>query len=837
MRRDQSQWWKDGYTADWWDSLERGERELFLSQLTKGKREEFFRDWRVWAFDYQIPPETDWDTWLFLAGRGSGKTRSAVEYIIDCVNQEWARRIAIVGQGEDDVRQVMVQGEALALDTPIPTPAGWVAFGDLRPGDEVFARDGSITTVVGLTPIWENRACYAVLAAGAKAIIADERHLWVCSSRAERRPERPRRESIRSTADIAANVRVRRPDLCEFELPMHGALDLPDADLPVPPYTLGAWLGDGDTRGQGTFTCHPKDAEVVEQIRLDGFEVNPRVGNYAWGIKKLKVRLRAAGLLGRKTIPATYLRASARQRLALLQGLMDTDGYVSPSGQASFDNTNLELVARARELMLTLGYMPSPIGIKVDPRGFKTMYRVTFVGGPGTPTPFRLARKVERCKIGLRQGGRLIKKVEQVDSVPVRCIQVAHESGTFLAGEDFVVTHNSGFIECSPSWNKPVFRPSVGGGQVIWPNGCVAYIYSIADTEALRGPQFHLGWCDEPMAAPRAQRERALDNLEFCLRLGEHPQLILTTTPKPDPWLRQMERDAKDPENKIFITRASTYDNARNLAANFLKKIKRKYGGTRLGKQEIDGKILSDEEGALWTEESIDKGRMEDLDPFEVADMCDTVVVSIDPNTKGTVDTAAARQKKVASAAGIIVVGSKGRDRYVIADRSCSGGPTKWGKAAVDAAIEFEADEFHVESNQGGDMCKIVLQQAMDVGDFQLHVHMGFAKKDKAGRAEPVATLYDRGEVHHVGPKANFEELETQMLYVHEGEDPTKEDFDRLDAMVWGMHRLGLKRRRRASSSGRGGGRFTTFKDFNNGGPTHQHPSAGHEGDWGDAEF
>lgn len=485
MNRAESEWYQKGYTADWWDNLPRHKREEFLAALNDNEAERYFRDWRVWAHDYQIPPETDWDTWLFLAGRGAGKTRSAVEYIQDAVNQGWARRIAIVGQGEDDVRNVMVMGQ-------------------------------------------------------------------------------------------------------------------------------------------------------------------------------------------------------------------------------------------------------------------------------------------------------------------------------------------SGFIACAPSWNKPTFKPSVGGGQVIWPNGCVAYIYSIADTEALRGPQFHLGWCDEPMAAPRVQRERALDNLEFCLRLGEHPQLILTTTPKKDPWLTAMVTQARDPENKIHVSRATTHENARNLAANFLKKIERKYRGTRLGRQEIDGEILADEEGALWTEDLINECRfyegvdLEGVDIYEFAEACDKVVVGIDPNTKDKNGKAT----KTIHAAGVIVVGSIGKHRFVLADRSVGGGPNKWGKAAVDAAIEFDADEFVAEGNQGGDMIKIVIEQAKAAREepvnIPIHIrHTG--KKDKTGRAEPVATMYAKKLIHHVGPRKALEKLETQMCYLHEGDDPTGEDFDRNDGMVWGMTRLGLRKLRgRSGSAGFG---IVTFKE------------------------
>lgn len=382
---------------------------------------------------------------------------------------------------------------------------------------------------------------------------------------------------------------------------------------------------------------------------------------------------------------------------------------------------------------------------------------------------------------------------------------------------DVMIEGESGFLEASPSWNKPKFYPSKGGGALIWPNGCQGTIYSAADTEGLRGPQFHAGWFDEPMAVPRAQRERALDNLEFCLRLGIHPRLLLSTTPKPDPWMREQEKLSRNPENKIHLTEGSTHDNAENLAANFLRKIERKYGGTKKGKQEILGKTLGDEEGALWTEEVLEEHRLADRDPHEMADLCDKVVVAIDPNTKGFNDNPKSNKKKVAHAAGIVVLGKIGKKNfYVLADRTVGGGPTKWGKAAVLAALEFDADEFVAERNQGGDMVKSVLDQAMEKEDYFIGVHLPFSNRSKEGRAEPVATAYDRGDVHHVGPKAEMDNLEMQMMYLHEGEDPTGEDFDRCDALVSGLTRLGIKKRASSRKGAKGAG-IRTFGDFGHG--------------------
>lgn len=392
-------------------------------------------------------------------------------------------------------------------------------------------------------------------------------------------------------------------------------------------------------------------------------------------------------------------------------------------------------------------------------------------------------------------------------------------------GEDDIrsvmIEGQSGFLECSPSWNRPAFYPSKGGGTLIWPNGCQGFIYSAVDTEGLRGPEFNAGWFDEPMAVPRGQRERAMDNLDFCLRLvgpnGEEPKLIMTTTPKPDPWIRQVVKDAKDKDNNIVVTEGSTYDNEENLSGKFVRKVTRKFGGTRKGRQEIEGKILGEEEGTLWPEEVLDRCRegFEDMDPIEFAESCEKVMVGVDPNTKG-IDMKKATSKKVAHAAGIVVVGKIGNKRFVLADCTVGGGPAKWAKAAVLAALKYDADEFTAEGNQGGQMVKIVLEQQMESEDFRIPVHINWSKRSKQARAEPVSTMYERGEVHHVGPKRAYEDLELQMMYLHEEDDPTGEDFDRVDGLVSAMTRLGVKRRR-TSGKGSGKGVIRTFGDFRRG--------------------
>lgn len=354
-----------------------------------------------------------------------------------------------------------------------------------------------------------------------------------------------------------------------------------------------------------------------------------------------------------------------------------------------------------------------------------------------------------------------------------------------------MVEGQSGFLNVSPTWNMCDWSPSAGGGVLSWPNGCQAFVYSAEDTEALRGPEFHIAWFDEPMAVPADKRQRAADNLDFCLRLGDHPRLITTTTPKPHRWMKKKMEDAKNWDlNKIYVTRGTTSENT-ELSDVFKKKVYGKFGGTRTGRQELEGEVLGDEEGALWTSDILDRDRMPKVDPVEFANRCNKIIVAIDPN----------KEDMTSHAAGIVVVGSIGQDRYVLGDRSVGGGPAKWSAAAVKAFAEFGANEIVAEANQGGQMVKMVCHQAAEKLGILVKVHLVHAQKGKIRRAEPASGLYDLKRVHHVGPAEEMSLLEDQMCAVHEGVDPTGEDFDRLDALVWGLTRLGIKK-----SSGAGSG-------------------------------
>ncbi len=372
-----------------------------------------------------------------------------------------------------------LEGKALALDTEIPTPSGWRTMEQLAPGDLVFDITGAPTVVVAATSVMEGRPCREVLLSDGTTVVCDAQHQWLTIDKNGRRAGR-RRLEVRSTDEIALSLRVR--DELNHQIPLAGPAQYPERELPVDPYVLGAWIGDGTT-SKAEITC--ADREILDEIELTGLAVAPqwtrplayRIGGVGHTRDPLTGRLTAneslnstlrwMGLLGRKAIPNDYLRASVEQRQSLLEGLMDTDGYVDRQGRCDLTTVDPSLVEPYRELISSLGFRASVAtkrailnGVDCGPK-----YEVQFT--PDRPV-FRLPRKLERQKTtGRFHRFRAIVDVRSVPSVPVRCIEVSAASGTFLATRSYVPTHNSslgrlgllihstaGFID--PGWDGHV---------------------------------------------------------------------------------------------------------------------------------------------------------------------------------------------------------------------------------------------------------------------------------------------------------------------------------------------------------------------------------------------
>jgi len=284
--------------------------------------------------------------------------------------------------------------------------------------------------------------------------------------------------------------------------------------------------------------------------------------------------------------------------------------------------------------------------------------------------------------------------------------------------------------------------------------------YAASEPERLRGPQFHRAWCDE-LAAWRYPE--AFDQLMFGLRLGDNPQCLITTTPKPTKIIKDLVT-RKD----VAVTSGSTFENEANLADSALKMLKDKYEGTTLGRQELYAEIIENLDGALWSSKLIDESRLTDDTEQELKQ----IIVAIDPAVTNNEDS---------DETGIVIVGKDYNNKYyVLEDVSGKYSPDAWARKAINCYYEWNADRIVAEVNNGGDLVERLLRGI----DLNIPYRSVRATRGKLVRAEPIAALYEQRRVHHIG---YFPELESQMCsYLGE----TKPSPDRLDALVWGLTEL-----------------------------------------------
>lgn len=358
------------------------------------------------------------------------------------------------------------------------------------------------------------------------------------------------------------------------------------------------------------------------------------------------------------------------------------------------------------------------------------------------------------------------------------CKRIALVAEDSADARDVMVEGESGILACSPRNFKPKYEPSKR--RLTWPNGAVASLFSAEDYDSLRGPQFDGAWCDELCKWRYAQE--AWDNLQFGLRLGDNPKQIVTTTPRPIRLLKDIIL-----RSDTAITKGSTMENLSNLAPPFKKAVVEKYEGTRIGRQELNAEILDDVPGALWSRILIDRSRIRPVDsvtPVLLPHFL-RIVVSVDP---------AASIGDAAAETGIMVTGKDANGHgYLLEDLSLNGSPEEWGRTAVQAFDEWEADMIVYEANQGGEMVAAVLRSAakslkadgLRTADF-VPLKAVHATRGKYVRAEPVSQLYEQDNIHHVG---FFPELEDQMCeYTPDGSMGYSPD--RMDALVWGFTEL-----------------------------------------------
>lgn len=561
-------------------------------------------------------------------------------------------------------------GKALALDTPLPTPTGWTTMGDVRVGDRLLDECGIPCCVIATSPVMNGHVCYRVVFDDGRFLIADAEHLWLTTDSRARKSLARRGEKyvdgsmarlphcqpkydpeVRTTEQIKGALLDCR-GFTNYSVEIAAPLDLPDAELPIDPYTLGAWLGDGTSRYASITIGNEDRDEMISLLEAEGHVIIPRehssmsfgidtdvpvlrnasTGRFIRNGNCLYAKLDGLGVLENKHIPAIYLRASYTQRLALLQGLMDTDGHADKRGKCEYTSCNERLALDVEELCLSLGIKVSARKGYVRFRGKKIdRWRINF-----TPyiLVFRLSRKNGRLRDAgrhaARQKRRYIVAVDPYPSVPVKCVAVDSPSRLYLAGSGMIPTHNSvaGIIKTlnrirrgmdgamlSPDlehfkrslwpefvrwcpWETVIprhqhrkeagwmpsstfvmtFRNEQGGYSDLWCGG-------ILEAGAWEGPNLSFAHMDE---ARRHRTPAALKVLTGRVRIsgpnGEPPQIYLTTTPRKH-WLFDffggMEQDrivTSVPNDPHYDFKLASYVgtiqvalNAPNLDPDFLK--------------------------------------------------------------------------------------------------------------------------------------------------------------------------------------------------------------------------------------------------------------------------
>ncbi|TKA95352.1 ATP-binding protein [Cereibacter changlensis] len=346
---------------------------------------------------------------------------------------------------------------------------------------------------------------------------------------------------------------------------------------------------------------------------------------------------------------------------------------------------------------------------------------------------------------------------------PGRSRRVALVGETVDQVREVMVFGESGTLACSPPDRRPEWE--AGRRRLVWPNGATAQVFSAHEPESLRGPQFDAAWADE--LAKWKKAEEAWDMLQFALRLGTHPRQVVTTTPRNVGVLKAI---LKNPST--VVTHAPTEANRAYLAASFLEEVRARYEGTRLGRQELEGVLLEEAEGALWTAARLEALRL------DVAPRLSRVVVAVDPPVTGHGGS---------DECGIVVVGAvtegppQDWQAVVLEDASvAAASPDAWARAALAAVRRHGAERLVAEVNQGGDLVESVIRQIDPLVPYR-GVH---ATRGKVARAEPVAALYEQGRVRHLRGLAGLESQMCRMtLQGYEGRGSP----DRVDALVWAL--------------------------------------------------
>lgn len=783
-------------------------------------------DWSFWGRPEQRPPlDQTWNVGLYLAGRGAGKLLAMDTPMRhhDAEGGGW-KPIGEIQTGD----QIFDENGRLCTVTQAHTPKVPTRMYRLTFSDGTTLEAGEEHQWVTWTHAERKSYCRSdsLRMTNINDVTSGYPENWPAWTRYDRwGHDKKSGPKIRTTQEISDTFRHGKRGDLNHSIPLTRPLRSysPLSQRTLDPYLLGSWLGNGHT-ASGEFSVHGDDKpQLIESIIKAGYALgadrkDERTLN-GWRVNALGLvtTLKEMGLHGHKHIPSAYLNAPISVRRELLAGLIDTDGTLdSTKGLVEYCTVLPELADNVLELVRSLGEKPTLKQSNSALYGVrkKDRYRVTW---RPLENPARLERK--RAKFiapgnqTTRTHQRMITGIEEITPVLSRCLTVDSPNSMYLAGKALIPTHNtraaaewvrekakdttqgtirfllvartaadvrdvivsgdSGILSVSPPSEMPLYEPSKR--RLTWPNGNVALCATADEPDGLRGVQAHYAWADE-LAAWRQTPDKAgmtsWGNLRIATRLGDHPQIFATTTPKRVDVLYELLDEAKK-SNRVWISRGSTMDNAGNLAESYLSAITGIYAGTRLAAQELYGEMLEAVEGALWSDELIEFGRQDSMPPSSPL-RCVGVDPSVAENPKDH--------------CGIVVVGSTGdrdlykRQAWVLEDATVLGAPSVWAQRVVDMAVKWGCPVV-AEVNQGGALVKNAIHQ-INPNVTVLEVH---SKVGKQLRAEPVTLAYEQHRVHHVG---YFPDLEAEMTGWVPGEGKSP---DRVDALVHALTALLIK--------------------------------------------
>jgi len=778
----------------------------WLDAFNERERAVLAYDYDIWLRPEQRVPRTAIESFGILAGRGWGK--------------------------------------ALALDTLIPTPEGWTLLCNIQVGDQVFDERGRICRV---TNVFDSRPakCYRLTFSDGIHIDACANHQWVTFTHYERKwfnrrgaalPEYWAAKTPLTTQAVVDTISYGARRDANHCIPLCESLSLPNVGLPIDPYLLGIWLGDGSSANEYVTTA---DVEIAEAFAAAGY--SPVAHCTHSGCIELAIghpldasiprkrntctthwrrQLSDLGVLGRKHVPPQYLRASRTQRLALLQGLLDSDGCAEKS-KAEFCNTNEALSNAVTELLRSLGAKPtqSEGRAKLYGKDCGPKWRVTW---RPAPEHFRLARKRNQIaspgKQAARNNHRMIVRAELIAAQPMRCLTVDSPNHMYLAGIGMIPTHNSFAIaaevnrrvqagECrSPALiapnekrvqevqsaflialSPPWFKGEPHGDGVRWPNGVTTETFTPLAPGRSRSGNFDACWATEIVDWQETSRWDAFQNILTATRIGQGLLLWDTTSKGRNPIIQYLLACNDQNPAANVIRRGCMFDNPLLSDSYFRREALLYTKGSRRYREEVMGEVFTESAGALWQQAWIDDHRIS-ITPTNM----DVVIVAIDPSLSDGPD---------ADEAGVCVAGRFG-DGHIAVLRDLSGrqAPEKWAKAAVDRC-RHDASGIVYERNHAGDTPRDLIKvHAEHVGlrvevltnDQQpfprrtpgvIYVRSVTSRESKENRAEAPAALSSHGRIHHVGV---LDGLETELL----SWEPGSKSPNRLDAYVWAVSEL-----------------------------------------------